>query len=684
MRHIIFEDEDKYSIAILIKATAFKKYEIINNYLNEFNANGVDTKEFIAYTLKYNEVGKAPVKYIKDYLSILLPELQEHQIKYLYVTDANYFKVLTNSDKADPHIGYVLPCTIKGYEYMQVVLGVNYQALIYNPELQSKLSRSIKALASSINNTYIPVGHGIIHSAEYPKSYIAIADMLQKLHSYPVLTCDIETFSLRFNEAGVGTISFAWDKHNGCAFACDYEECFEVDGLFGTYKVNLGVRKLLKIFFESYKGRLIFHSATFDIKILIYTLWMTNILDMEGLYRGLDILTERMDDTKIIAYLATNSTAGNALGLKVLAHEFAGNWAMEEIQDIRKIPLDELLEYNLVDGLSTHYVFEKYYPIMEQDNQGELYRGLMLDTINLLIQVELTGMPMSRTKVIALKNDFVTLQQEYLNIILNSNEIKEFQLILQIDAMNTANAKLKVKQHPLSKFEGLVFNPNSGVQLQKLLYQHLDLPILDLTATKQPATDSKVMNKLLHHVKVPSHKVLIEALNDYAKVSTILSTFMPAFERAIKKDDSDTVWLHGSFNLGVVVSGRLSSSDPNLQNIPANSVHGSRVKEAFVAHEGWLMVGADFNSLEDMISALTTKDPQKLKVYTDGYDGHCLRAHAYFKNDMPDIILADKNERCFEISVNGEIHFIKCGTLVSCPDGVIRKVEDYYDMGVNT
>ena len=86
---------------------------------------------------------------------------------------------------------------------------------------------------------------------------------------------------------------------------------------------------------------------------------------------------------------------------------------------------------------------------------------------------------------------------------------------------------------------------------------------------------------------------------------------------SVNKGDG-VIWLHGSFNLGGTVSGRLSSSDPNLQNIPAGSIYGKMIKKCFTAPEGWIMCGADFASLEDRISALTTKDPAKLKVY----EGH--------------------------------------------------------------
>lgn len=71
--------------------------------------------------------------------------------------------------------------------------------------------------------------------------------------------------------------------------------------------------------------------------------------------------------------------------------------------------------------------------------------------------------------------------------------------------------------------------------------------------------------------------------------------------------------------------------------MPSGSAYGKLIKECFSAPQGWLFVGADFNSLEDYISALTTKDPNKLDVYIKGYDGHCLRAYNYWKEKMPDI-----------------------------------------------
>ena len=130
---------------------------------------------------------------------------------------------------------------------------------------------------------------------------------------------------------------------------------------------------------------------------------------------------------------------------------------------------------------------------------------------------------------------------------------------------------------------------------------------------------------------------ILKALLELNKVSKILDSFLPVFlDKTIPKNDR--VWLHGAFNLGGTVSGRLSSNNPNMQNLPSTgSIYAKPVKKCFSAPDGWLLIGADFASLEDRISALTTKDSNKLKVYIDGYDGHCLRGYYYFRDQMPDI-----------------------------------------------
>ena len=642
MKNITYAESESYPVAILIKNTSFNKYEIQSNYVQALLANGVVLSDIVAFNLKYEPTGKVSVKFMKEYLETLLETMDSVGVKWLYVADANYFKVLTKQTKAEQHLGYVLPCTVAGYEHMNVVLGINYQVLIYNPELKDKLNLSLKTLSDAIAGKYVAIGGNIIHSAQYPETVADIAAALASLHQYPALTADIEAFSLRFNEAGIGTIAFAWDQHNGVAFACDYaitrrkEDLEATPPLYGYQEVNREVRALLLKFFLEYKGELTFHGSTYDVKVIIYTLWMQHLLDTKGLLQGLDVMTARMHDTMIVSYLATNSTAGNVLGLKPLAHAFAGNWAKEDIKDIRRIPLGELLQYNLIDALSTWFLKTKYTPVMLQDQQGALYTGLMLPSLKLIIQMELTGMPMDPQTIQSVKADLEQQQEKHRDTIMNSDGVRLLNGLLQTSAMEAKNAKLKVKQHTLDHFDGVEFNPNSGPQLQRLLYEQMGLPVLDYTDTKQPATGADTIEKLIHHVQDPAHKDLLSALIGFNKVSKILSTFIPAFEQGVLKADG-MHYLHGGFKLGGTVSGRLSSSRPNMQNLPAGSTFGKLIKSCFKAPKGWVMAGADFNALEARIDALLTKDKNKLAVYTDGMDSHSFNTLTYWPDKMPGI-----------------------------------------------
>ena len=635
MRHILFGNSGRHDVALLVKSSSFNQHGLETNYVQGLVLRGLTRDQLIGFTLEYDDTNKAPAKWVKGYLNQLLPGLDSLGVRYLFVTDANYFKVLTKETKAEPHYGYVLPCKYEGFEHMKVVLSLNYQQLIYNPELQGKLDLSMDTLVSDLQGTYQVLGSNIIHTARYPKSVQEIGQALNNLHAYPELTADIEAFSLRFNEAGIGTCAFAWDEHNGMAFACDYQPTILEDGSFhpkcpeesgasyhGFKLPNKAVRHLLWKFLTTYQGRITWHNVTYDVKVIIYTLWMEHLLDTKGMLEGLDVMTARMDDTKIITYLATNSTAGNVLGLKALAHEFAGNWAKDDIKDIRKIPLDELLKYNLVDALSTWYVKKKYTPIMRADNQEALYYLMMLPSLKSIISMELTGLPMDPATVQAVKAELKDLEAKQLEVIYGSEVIRMLNLVIQKSEWEKdfegrkAKAKNPGKIFPkkLEAFEHITFNPNSGPQLQRLLYEQMGLPVIDLTDTKQPATGADTLEKLINHTQEPAYKELLRALIDYGKVTKILSTFIPAFEAGILKEDG-MLYLHGSFNLGGTVSGRLSSSDPNLQNIPAGSTFGKLIKTCFMGPDGWLFCGADFSSLEDYISALTTKDPNKLKVY---------------------------------------------------------------------
>jgi DNA polymerase-1 len=287
-------------------------------------------------------------------------------------------------------------------------------------------------------------------------------------------------------------------------------------------------------------------------------------------------------------------------------------------------------------------------PEVIETNQVECYEGIMLDSLRLLLQTELSGMPICLEQVKVVKEILQNTVDTSFKVFDRFDEIKEAEENLRAYALEKANQKLKVKVHTIDmeKYQKMKFNPNSGPQLQELLFNVMGLPVLSLTDTGQPSTGGDEIEVLLNHC-TEKQKPLLQAILDFMGVAKILSSFIPAFEAAL--DKGHTVhYLHGSFKIGGTVSGRLSSSNPNMQNIPSGSMYGKLIKECFRAPPGYIFCGADFASLEDRINALLTKDTNKLKVYTDNYDGHCLRAFSYWPELFPEVRQVT-NERTFEV-----------------------------------
>lgn len=626
MRHATYgSNPSSASVAILVKETSFNSSEIKEHYIDPLGAN---PEGFIAYSLWCDDNGKCPAALAKDYLQTLLHSLYQLKITTILVTDAAYFKFITESKiAASANIGYHTKSKIAGYaDVFDVWYAPNFQAAKYNPKTEKDLVDALRSFKQYLTGSYEQPGNNVIHSAQYPESIYDVSTALETLLGYPELTVDIETKGLEFWNCGIATIAFAWDKHNFISIAVDR----------GEYPAI--TRTFLLDFFERYTGKLIYHNAGFDCKVLVYELWMKHLQDVKGMVQGIQTLTRNFEDTKLITYLATNNAVENVLKLKVLSAPYMGNYAEEDIEDTTLIPLDELLQYNGKDCLATWYVYNIYYPKMVADNQDTIYKEIFKPSVITLLQTELVGMPILPKQVAHAKEKLSKLQASYMNHLNNSKLLQEFQLDVQEKAVIafTEAAKKKVFTMDDPRVQRLVFNPNSDQQVGNLLYNYLGLPILDYTDTKQPSTAGKTLAKLLNHTTNQEYIDIIKALIGLAQVSKILTSFIPAFENAVQQPDGS--WkLYGNFNLGATVSGRLSSSNPNLTNLPSNSIYGKLIKQCFGAAEGWLFGGADFNSLEDMISALTTRDTNKMKVYTDGYCGHCLRAYSYFKEQMPDI-----------------------------------------------
>lgn len=567
---------------------------------------------------------------LRDYFeNYLVPEVENLSLTYLVVTQAECFKHLTGAKKLVASVGYVMDSL---WGPWKVLYAPGPGSMFHAPETtRVQITQTMTSLLDHAQGSYIEPGQGIIHSAAYPQTLEEIEQWLRYLHGLDCpLTVDIETFSLKHYKAGIATITFCWDQHNGISFPVDYIE----DGIRG--EPNKQVRWLLREFFDAHEGKLIWHRMSFDATVLISQLYMDNLLDTEGLLRGLEVFTRNFDDTLLITYLATNTCAGNTLGLKDLAQAFAGDYAEDDIKDVTKILVNDLLQYNLVDGLSTWFVYDRYYPQMVRDQQKDLYETIFKPALKDIIQMQLTGLPVNMARVHAVQAQLEAEQVRINQAIHGSPLVKEFTYALNEAWVEKRNSKLKKKRVTLADANE-VFNPNSNPQLQKLLFDQLNLPVLDTTDSGAASTDRGTLENLQAHVKDPEEKALLAALLDHSSVAKLLTGFIPALLDAAPGPDG-WHYLFGNFNLGGTISGRLSSSDPNLQNLPSGRTQfGNLIKSCFEAPPGWIFCGVDFASLEDRIGALTTKDPNKLKIYIDGFDGHSLRAVSYWPHEFPNI-----------------------------------------------
>lgn len=621
MKHCIFNDnpnQESYKLAVLVKDSYFNQTKIKENYLTNINLNDV-----IAFSLPYGN-SKPKSKNVKSFINELLDTLLTLGISTIYCTDALYYKSLVNSNSAEKDIGYIKQCSVKGYEYIKVIYGINYGALVYNPSLLSKLELSKETLENTLNNKISKFNLKTVYTVKQIETIESISTFLDSLHQYPQLACDIETYGLHLDSNSLATIAFAWDKHNAVSFTVNHvRESSEAKVLMSK----------LKLFFERYKGKLVFHNASFDVKHIIYNCFMSHSLDYKGMLHGLHTMCRNIHDTKIISYLSLNSTAEIDLTLKSLSHEYMGNYA-EDVSDINKLEINTLLSYNAKDTLATMYVFDTYYPIMCKDNQLGIYENIMLPSLKVIVQMELVGMPINMTKVSQVKGELSLIQEAHKTSLKKFNTVKKaLHRVIDIE-VNKRNSKLKTKKVSANDIK-LDFNFGSAKHLTELLYSSMGLPVIDKTKTGQPAVGTDTLEKLLNHTENQEYKDILKHLIGLNKVSKILSTFIPAFEKAKKKDNWH--YLHGSFNLGGTLSGRLSSSKPNLQNLPSGSHYGKLIKKCFSTTKEWVFCGADFQALEDKVNTLLTRDINKEKVWCDGYDGHCFRAYYYFRDQMPDI-----------------------------------------------
>lgn len=515
MRYSTFFNNTRnaFQLGIIIKEPALADQMMVKHYVDPLRQRGIAGNSIIALGLDYNKNNKCPVALAKEQLNKIGPTLIDMGITHLLVADPVYFKVLTKLTKTEPHHGYVKKAVYPGYENIDVVLSVNYQALFHNPDVQAKLTMSIDTVADAILGQFNELGQDVIREATYCYTKDQLENFLHTLLKKPALTCDIETRGLLLNQAGIATIGFAWDQHNGGAAAID-----RCDHTFGEYierdvKSKMELYALLREFFEQYQGHMVYHNASFDTKIMIVNLFMKHLQDWKGMIHGLDVMFRNIDDTQIITYLATNSTSGNTLGLKQNSFEYTGNYAQEEIHDTTRIPLPELLKYNLIDNLATWFVYNKYRPVMMADNQLQIHDEIFIPSLKVITKMELVGMPMNGHTLYDSRGKLEEILYHYVRTIEHSKIVQDYIWKRARIEMFEANLLLKKKVRPINDFV-YPLNTGSPKQVGELVYEHMGFPVTDTSDGGAPATGNKTLKKYLNQL-IETYDITEEELDIY-------------------------------------------------------------------------------------------------------------------------------------------------------------------------
>ena len=185
--------------------------------------------------------------------------------------------------------------------------------------------------------------------------------------------------------------------------------------------------------------------------------------------------------------------------------------------------------------------------------------------------------------------------------------------------------ELEKEAHELA---GGTFNLGSPEQLQQILFEKLELPVIRKTPKGQPSTAEDVLAELAHDYDLP--RVII----DFRSVSKLKSTYTDKLPLQIAKS---TGRVHTSYHQAVAATGRLSSSDPNLQNIPIRTPEGRRIRQAFIPPEGYVLLAADYSQIELRIMAHLSADKGLLKAFSEGQDVHQATAAEVFELSLEDV-----------------------------------------------
>jgi DNA polymerase-1 len=326
--------------------------------------------------------------------------------------------------------------------------------------------------------------------------------------------------------------------------------------------------------------------------------------DMLALKRAGLELAGPITDTMVLSYLLESGERNHnldQLSQRLLDHtmipitDLIGKGKNQGRMD--DVPLEKITEYAGEDADATWRIAQILAERVRAEGLWDLYAELERPLISVLARMEAAGIKVDVERLQQLSREFAA----------------------RMDAIETEVYALA----------GRTFNINSGPQLRQVLFDELKLPPLQKTPKGEQSTAQDVLEELA--LKHPVPALLIQ----HRQLAKLKSTYLDALPALVNPDDGR---IHASFNQSVAATGRLSSSDPNLQNIPVRTQDGRQIRQAFLAgRPGWLLLTADYSQIELRILAHYSDDPALCRAFARDQDIHRAVASRIFQVAEADV-----------------------------------------------
>jgi DNA polymerase-1 len=307
------------------------------------------------------------------------------------------------------------------------------------------------------------------------------------------------------------------------------------------------------------------------------------------------------EDTMLESYVLDSTSSRHDLDTLALSHLNQSTISFEEVAGkgakqltFNQVPIEQAAPYAAEDAEVTWRLHAVLSDRLHQvESLSSLYRELEIPLVPVLSRIERNGALVCRDTLAS-----------------HSQELGQRMLALEANA------------HELA---GGPFNLGSPKQLGEILFNRLELPVLKKTPKGAPSTAEDVLAELALDYPLPA------VLMEYRSLSKLKSTYTDKLPEMI---DSKTGRVHTSYHQAVTATGRLSSSDPNLQNIPIRTEEGRRIRQAFIAADGCKIVAADYSQIELRIMAHLSQDSGLLGAFAEGLDVHSATAAEVFGVDI--------------------------------------------------